>query len=118
MEDSEVKIVPIADSKETLLRHRNDDYEYGRELLYHSAEQLQVVLANAVALAQEAQHPRAIEVAKDAASTLADLAGKIMKHHEQQQKISGEVAKATSTTNNTLNVKMNTKELLDLLRKD
>lgn len=118
MEDSEIKIVQVPTSKEVMLQHRNDDYEYGRELLYHSAEQLQLVLANAVALAQEAQHPRAIEVAKDAASTLADLAGKIMKHHEQQQKITGEVAKITNTTNNNLNVKMNTKELLDLLRKD
>lgn len=118
MDSENINVVEIENTATTLLKNRNDDYAYGRELLYSSAERLQDVLDLAIALAQESQHPRAIEVAKDTAVALSDVTTKIMKHHEQQQKISGETVKAKQVTNNTLNVKMNTKELLDLLRKD
>lgn len=118
-DDYAIQPTTSADSDaKALLTHRNDDYTFGRELLYHSAEQLQEVLATAVALAQEAQHPRAIEVAKDTAAELASIAAKMMKHHEHQQKISGEAAKPKQITNNNLNVKMSSKELLELLRRD
>jgi hypothetical protein len=107
------------DAVKKMLTHRNDDYEYGRELLYHAAEQLQELLGTAVTLAREAEHPRAIDVAKDTATTLADIAGKMMKHHEQTQKVAGEVPeKTTPRINNNLNVKLSSKELLDLLSKD
>lgn len=119
MDSEKTEIVPLEDNNtELLLRQRNDDYTYGRELLYSAAERMQDVLDLSIALAQEAQHPRAIEVAKDTAQALADISSKIMKHHEQQQKISGEVVKAKQVTNNNLNVKMSSKELLELLRKD
>lgn len=98
--------------------HRTDDYEYGRELLYHASEQMQRLLGISVDLANEAQHPRAIEVAKDTAVELASMAQKMMKHHEQQQKITGEKAVAKSVTNNNLNLKMSSKDLLELLRRD
>lgn len=110
-------IPPEPDSEVPVVDHRRDDYEFGRELLYHAAEQMQEVLNTAVALAIEAQNPRAIEVAKDSVETLAGLASKIMKHQEQKQKINGEAARAP-VTNNNLNVKMSSKDLLELLRKD
>lgn len=104
-----------------LLQHRSDDYEYGREVLYQASERLQDVLEAAVELARESEHPRAIEVAANTARDLADVAGKLMKHQMDVNKVNGENPSGNSeksVTNNNLNVKMNTKDLLDLLNKE
>ena len=53
-----------------LARNRSDDYEYAREILYKSSEKIQDILDAAVNLARESEHPRAIEVATEAAKAL------------------------------------------------
>lgn len=101
-----------------VLRNRKDDYTYSRELLYASAERLQDILDSAVQLAQESEHPRAIEVATNTASALSDIAQKMMEHQLRTEKLNNPSNESKQVTNNNLNVKLNTKDLLELLGKE
>jgi len=115
----ENELVSAKDSVAKLVKHRNDDYEYAREVLYAASERLQDVLDSAVQLAQESEHPRAIEVASNTAQTLGNIAGQLMDHHIRTEKINkGATQNEKSVTNNNLNVKVNTKDLLELLGKE
>ncbi len=98
----------------TIITNRNDDYTYAREILYASTERLQDILEAAVNLARESEHPRAIEVATEAAKALGDNAAKMMDHHIKTEKLQNPSGENKSITNNNLNVKMNTKDLLEL----
>jgi hypothetical protein len=112
------EIVEVETSVSKMLQHRSDDYEYAREVLYAASEKLQAILDSAVQLAQESEHPRAIEVASNSAQTLADVAGRLMDHHLKTNKMNGQVESEKNVTNNNLNVKLNTKDLLELLGKE
>jgi hypothetical protein len=101
-----------------LARNRSDDYEYAREILYQSSEKIQDILDAAVNLARESEHPRAIEVATEAAKALGDTAAKMMDHHLKTEKLNNPTGEKNQVTNNNLNVKMNTKDLLELLQRD
>ena len=115
----ENELVETKDSVAKLVQHRQDDYEYAREVLYAASERLQDVLDSAVQLAQESEHPRAIEVASNTAQTLGNIAGQLMDHHIRTEKIQkGATQNEKSVTNNNLNVKLNTKDLLELLGKE
>ena len=115
----ENELVETKDSVAKLVKHRSDDYEYAREVLYAASERLQDGLDRAVQLAQEAEHPRAIEVASNTAQTLGNIAGQLMDHHIRTEKIQkGATQNEKSVTNNNLNVKLNTKDLLELLGKE
>ena len=115
----ENELVATKDSVAKLVKHRNDDYEYAREVLYAASERLQDVLDSAVQLAQESEPPRAIEVASNTAQTLGNIAGQLMDHHIRTEKINkGASQNEKSVTNNNLNVKVNTKDLLELLGKE
>ncbi len=112
------EIVEVETSVSKVLQHRTDDYEYAREVLYVASEKLQDILDSAVQLAQESEHPRAIEVASNSAQTLADVAGRLMDHHLKTNKMNGQLESEKNVTNNNLNVKLNTKDLLELLGKE
>lgn len=101
-----------------MARNRSDDYEYAREILYQSSEKIQDILDAAVNLAQESEHPRAIEVATEAAKALGDTAAKMMDHHIKTERLNNPTGEKNQVTNNNLNVKMNTKDLLELLQRD
>lgn len=116
--DVENELTEVQDSMKTMLRNRNDDYEYARELLYSSAERLQDILDAAVNLAQESEHPRAVEVATNTATSLADVAGKMMDHHLRTEKLTNPKGDQKQVTNNNLNVKLNTSDLLELLNRE
>tara|TARA_R110002153_G_scaffold29711_4_gene91128 strand:+ start:45 stop:413 length:369 start_codon:yes stop_codon:yes gene_type:complete len=103
---------------EKIITNRNDDYTYAREILYTSTERLQDILDAAVNLAKESEHPRAIEVATEAAKALGDNAAKMMDHHIKTEKLQNPSGDQKNVTNNNLNVKMNTKDLLELLNRD
>ena len=105
-------------SLELMATNRRDDYEYARDLLYASSERLQDVLDAAVTLAQESEHPRAIEVATQTATALGDVAGKMMDHHLRTEKLNNPKGDKKEVTNNNVNVKLNTKDLLDLLGRE
>ena len=116
--DSNKEVATIKDEVAKVLQNRADDYEYAREVLYAASEKLQDILDSAVQLAQESEHPRAIEVASNSAQTLADVAGKLMDHHLKTEKLNGVQESEKNVTNNNLNVKLNTKDLLELLGKE
>lgn len=111
-------ITEIQTNVADVLTNRKDDYQYGRELLYSAAERLQDILDAAVVLAQETEHPRAVEVATQAANALADTAGKLMDHHIKTEKINSPQGEAKQVTTNNLNVKLTTKDLLELLSRE
>lgn len=108
----------LEEQMKKVLVNRNDDYEYARELLYQSAERLQDVLESAVDLAREAEHPRAIEVATNTATALSDIAAKMMDHHLRTEKLNNPSGEKSQTVQNNLNVKLNTKDLLELLNRE
>ena len=114
----ENEVSEVKDNMKLMLKNRNDDYEYARELLYASAERLQDILDSAVNLAQESEHPRAVEVATNTAAQLADVAGKMMDHHLRTEKLNNPKGEKASVTNNNLNVKLNTSDLLELLNRE
>ena len=118
-DDKEIQneLTTVEDNMKLMLKNRQDDYEYSREVLYSASERLQDVLESAVQLAQESEHPRAIEVATNAASSLADIASKMMEHHLKTERLNNP-NKEKSTVNNNLNVKLNTSDLLELLNKE
>ena len=100
-----------------ILKNRQDDYEYSRDILYVASERLQDILESAIQLAQESEHPRAIEVATNTATSLADIASKMMEHHVKTERLNNNNEKK-QTVNNNLNVELNSKDLLELLTKD
>lgn len=110
----------IEDSMKDVLQNRKDDYQYGRELLYSAAERLQDVLEAAVQMAQESEHPRAVEVAVQAANALADTAGKLMQHQVTTDRLNNPQGSKESkqVTNNNLNVKLSTKDLLEIMSRE
>lgn len=114
----EQELVEVQDNMKLMLKNRADDYEYARELLYASAERLQDILDSAVTLAQESEHPRAVEVATNTAASLADVAGKMMDHHLRTEKLNNPKGEKNQVTNNNLNVKLNTSDLLELLNRE
>lgn len=119
MSDKELKTLEDASEEvKKVLQNRKDDYEYGRDILYAASERLQDILEAAVQLAQESEHPRAIEVATNSAATLADIAGKMMDHQLKTEKLNNPQGENSKVTNNNLNVKLNTKDLLELLNKE
>ena len=85
--------------------------------MYSSAEKLQDILDSAVQLARESEHPRAIEVATNTATALADTAGKMMSHHVTTERLNNPKGEK-AVTNNNLNVKLNTSDLLELLNRE
>lgn len=118
MTDSESKeLAVVEDELKVILQNRKDDYEYSRELLYSAAERLQDILEAAVVLAQESEHPRTMEVATNTATALADISAKMMEHHQRTEKLNNPEG-AKQVTNQNLNVRLNTKDLLELLTKD
>jgi len=118
-EDVPATIDEVEDNLKQVLINRKDDYTYGREVLYTTAERLQDILDSAVQMAQESEHPRAVEVAVQAANALADTAGKLMQHHVYVDKLNNPKGQETKqVTNNNLNVKLSTKDLLELLSRE
>lgn len=111
------EVSKVEEEMAQVLKNRADDYEYARELLYSSAERLQDILDAAVNLAQESEHPRAVEVATQTASSLADVAGKMMDHHIRTEKLNNPRGEK-QVTNNNVNVKLSTSDLLEMLTKD
>lgn len=116
-DDNEIE--KVEKELDVILQNRNDDYEYGRDLLYATAERLQEILESAVGLAQESEHPRAIEVATNTATALAGISSSLMDHHLRVEKLNkSDKDLEKNVTNNNLNIKMSTKDLLELLSKD
>ena len=69
-------------------------------------------------LAQESEHPRAIEVAANTANTLSDIAQKLMDHQLRTEKLNNPQGTNNNVTNNNLNVKLSTKDLLEMIKND
>ena len=116
--DTSTEVTKLEDEMKLVLKNRKDDYEYSREIMYQSAERLQDILDSAVTLAQESEHPRAIEVATNTATALGDVAAKMMDHHIRLDKLNNPSGSKSDVTNNNVNVKLNTKDLLELLGRE
>jgi hypothetical protein len=117
-EELDLELKETQDKMNKVLKNREDDYEYSRENLYHVAERLNDILDTAIETAQESGHPRAIEVATNTASALADLSKKMMDHHIQTEKLNNPNGSKTERVTNNLNLKLNTTDLLKMLKED
>ena len=120
--ESEVKnkLEVIKEEKKDIValtkQHTNDDYEYTRDVVYRATEKCMDLLDGATDLAREAEHPRAYEVAAGVSSTLVGNVEKLVALQEKMQKLNGVENSGPNTVNNNLNVKMTTKELLELVK--
>ena len=116
-EDTSKEVAELEDEMKKVLQNRNDDYAYGRDVMYIASEKLQDLLEIAVENAQESGHPRAIEVATQTANALGDIAGKMLDVHMKLEKLNNPGGK-NETVHNNVNVKLNTSDLLELLGRE
>lgn len=117
-DDTSKEVAELEDEMKKVLQNRNDDYAYGRDVMYVASEKLQDLLEIAVESAQESGHPRAIEVAAAAANALGDVAAKMMDHHMKLEKLNNPGGDKANVTNQSVNVKLNTSDLLELLGRE
>jgi len=124
MSDKEIDVLEqeakdLKDQMHKVLEHRKDDYAYTRDVLYMAIEHQMDIVESAKQLAQESEHPRAIEVASNAVSQLTDMAGKLMEHQIKTDRLNNPTGqKQTANTTNNLNVHLKTSDLLELLNKE
>ena len=64
-----------------------EDYAYVRAMLKDSAEALTEITQGAMDVAQESSHPRAFEVASNAAKSTAEVVEKIMDLHKKTKEL-------------------------------
>ena len=120
--ESEIKdkLETIKEEKKGIIaltkQHTDDDYIYTRDVVYQAVEKCMDLLDGASDLAREAEHPRAYEVAAGVSSTLVANVEKLVILQEKMQKLNGVENTGSGTVNNNLNVKMTTKELLELVK--
>lgn len=84
-----VDIKKINELKERLKQAKkiNDDYEYSTTYLRDILEEFRPVLKFAPALAQDLEHPRALEACGTFIKNLSDIASKLSEEHEKNIRI-------------------------------
>lgn len=90
----------ISDSKNKI----EDDYDHARNNLRTLLLNGQTALQTALSVAQQSEHPRAIEVVGNLMKQLADINQQLLDLHQQKQKLDGpkESAKKEVTNNNVI----------------
>ena len=81
-----------------------DDYDHARNNLRALLLNGQTALQTALSVAQQSEHPRAIEVVGNLMKQLADINQQLLDLHQQKQKLDGpkETAKKEVTNNNVI----------------
>jgi hypothetical protein len=81
-----------------------DDYDHARNNLRKLLTDGQSALATALSVAQQSEHPRAIEVVGNLMKQLADINQQLLDLHQQKQKLDApkEEKKGGNTTNNAI----------------
>ena len=95
-----------------------DDYDHARNNLRKLLTDGQSALQTAISVAQQSEHPRAIEVVGNLMKQLADINQQLLDLHQQKQKLDGpkEGSKKEVTNNNAIFVG-STAELSKMLTK-
>ena len=95
-----------------------DDYDHARNNLRELLLNGQSALTTALSVAQQSEHPRAIEVVGNLMKQLADINQQLLDLHQQKQKLDGpkEGSKKEVTNNNAIFVG-STAELSKMLTK-
>ena len=95
-----------------------DDYDHARSNLRDLLINGQTALQTALSVAQQSEHPRAIEVVGNLMKQLADINQQLLDLHQQKQKLDGpkEGSKKEVTNNNAIFVG-STAELSKMLTK-
>lgn len=104
MPPSEVEVINKPPINVTNSGKIEDDYDHARENLRKLLTDGQTALATALSVAQQSEHPRAIEVVGNLMKQLADINQQLLDLHQQKKKLD-EPAKdssKTSTTNNAI----------------
>lgn len=112
------EIVKKAKKEIKLLENQSDsdrDYEYTRENLYALIEKGQEALDNILEIAQQAQHPRAFEVAGQLIKNVSDVADKLIDLQQKMKDLDKDVKGGPTNVTNALFVG-STAELQKLLK--
>ena len=93
-----------------------DDYDHARENLRKLLTDGQTALSTALAVAQQSEHPRAIEVVGNLMKQLADINQQLLDLHQQKVKLDAtKKASKTEVTNNNAIFVGSTAELSKML---
>jgi penicillin-binding protein-related factor A (putative recombinase) len=74
-------------SKKVYGNDAEEDYDYVRAMLKDATENLSRITQGAMDVAEQSDHPRAYEVASNAAKSLAETAEKVMDLHKKTKEI-------------------------------
>lgn len=79
-----------------------DDYDHARNNLRDLLLDGKVALQTALSVAQQSEHPRAIEVVGNLMKQLADINQQLLDLHQQKQKLDGPKESSKKVTNNAI----------------
>ena len=87
---------------ETPEKKIENDYDHARENLRKLLTDGQTALQTALSVAQQSEHPRAIEVVGNLMKQLADINQQLLDLHQQKQKLDGPKVAEKNVTNNSI----------------
>jgi ABC-type proline/glycine betaine transport system substrate-binding protein len=104
MPESEVEVINKPALNITHSEKIEDDYDHARGNLRKLLLDGQAALQTALSVAQQSEHPRAIEVVGNLMKQLADINQQLLDIHQQKQKLDGpkETARREVTNNNVI----------------
>ena len=104
MAPSEVEVINKPPLNITNSGKIEDDYDHARDNLRKLLMDGQAALNTALAVAQQSEHPRAIEVVGNLMKQLADINQQLLDLHQQKKKLDdpGKSASKEVTTNNAI----------------
>mgnify|MGYP003343306408 CR=1 FL=1 len=106
------EIIPASSSK------IEDDYDHARNNLRSLLLDGQAALQTALSVAQQSEHPRAIEVVGNLMKQMADINQQLLDLHQQKQKLDGpkETGRSKEVTNNNVIFTGSTADLNKMLK--
>jgi len=118
MPESEVEVINKPALNVTHSEKIEDDYDHARDNLRKLLLDGQNALQTALAVAQQSEHPRAIEVVGNLMKQLADINQQLLDLHQQKKKLDdpGKEASKQVTNNNAIFVGSTT-ELNKMIKK-
>jgi hypothetical protein len=99
-----------------LPRDTFSDYSKARDTLVGALEAGRIATADALALAQAMDHPRAFEVFATVMKSTADVAGQLMEHQKNIRELAGQKNQAPKTQTTNILFTGSTKDLQMLLK--
>lgn len=109
MPEEKTEIVPVENtvkpSQDRVIEESEEDVEFTRKHIKHLIETSSSAIETMLALAEDAEHPRAYEVLAQMIKSNADMSSQLIEVHKDRKKLLenadlGQTSNGNSTTNN------------------